>query len=41
LLSDPNVEEGCILNEEAASLYLRDKEGFGEKVRLWTMSRGV
>jgi ubiquitin-protein ligase len=41
LLSDPNVEEGCILNEEAAGLYLRDKEGFGEKVRLWVMSRGV
>jgi ubiquitin-protein ligase len=41
LLGDPNVEEGCVVDEEAASLYLRDKEGFGEKVRLWTMSRGV
>jgi ubiquitin-protein ligase len=41
LLGDPNVEEGCVVDEEAAGLWVRDREGFGEKVRLWMMSRGV
>lgn len=33
LLSDPNLEDGCIVNEEAASLYLRNAEEFERKAR--------
>jgi ubiquitin-protein ligase len=33
LLSDPNLEDECVLNEEAASLYLKDIEGFERKAR--------
>lgn len=30
-LSDPNPLESCILNDEAAALYLRDKEEFARR----------
>lgn len=33
LLSDPNFEDGCIVNEEAASLYLKDIGEFERKAR--------
>ena len=32
LLSDPNLADGCILNEEAAMLYSRDIEEFKRKM---------
>jgi ubiquitin-protein ligase len=38
LLSDPNLEEGCILNEEAASLYLRDVDAFEVKACQWVIA---
>jgi ubiquitin-protein ligase len=41
LLSDPNLAEGCVLNEEAAKMYLEDPEGFAEKARQCTVSRAV
>ncbi|KEQ94805.1 hypothetical protein AUEXF2481DRAFT_30165 [Aureobasidium subglaciale EXF-2481] len=33
MLGEPNVEEGCVGNEEAARLWREDREGFMEKVR--------
>jgi ubiquitin-protein ligase len=33
LLSDPNLLDGCIVNEEAASLYLKDIGEFERKAR--------
>jgi ubiquitin-protein ligase len=33
LLSDPNLGDGCVLNEEAASLYLKDIEEFRTKAQ--------
>lgn len=33
LLSDANLADGCVVNEEAASLYLRNIEEFKRKVR--------
>jgi ubiquitin-protein ligase len=32
MLSDPNLDEGCIVNVEAAGLYLRNLEEFKRKV---------
>lgn len=36
MLSDPNLLEGCILNEEAAALYLRNPEEFKKRAGQWT-----
>ncbi|KAG9532201.1 hypothetical protein KCU93_g1123, partial [Aureobasidium melanogenum] len=36
MLSDPNPLESCILNEEAAALYLQDTAEFGKRARQWT-----
>ncbi|THX12159.1 UBC-like protein [Aureobasidium pullulans] len=33
MLSDPNLEEGCVLNDSAARLYLEDLAGFEQKAR--------
>lgn len=41
LLSDPNLEEGCVLNEGAAKMYLEDQKGFEEKVRELTMAHAM
>lgn len=41
LLSDPNLAEGCVLDEEAAKMYLGDPEGFGEKARQCTVSHAL
>ncbi|KAG9564307.1 ubiquitin-conjugating enzyme E2, partial [Aureobasidium melanogenum] len=38
MLSDPNISGGCVLNEEAAKLYLEDHSVFKEKARQWTKS---
>ncbi|CAD0100432.1 unnamed protein product [Aureobasidium mustum] len=35
MLSDPNLLEGCILNEEAAALYLRNPEDFKKRAGQW------
>jgi ubiquitin-conjugating enzyme E2 D/E len=37
-LSDPNLGEGCVMNEEAGKMYLGDLEGFEEKAHQWTIS---
>jgi len=34
LLSDANLADGCVVNEEAASLYLKDIDEFRRRVRL-------
>ncbi|KAG9571353.1 hypothetical protein KCU71_g245, partial [Aureobasidium melanogenum] len=36
MLSNPNPLESCILNEEAAALYLQDTAEFGKRARQWT-----
>ncbi|KAH0362627.1 hypothetical protein KCU65_g7918, partial [Aureobasidium melanogenum] len=41
MLSDPNSLESCILNEEAAALYLQDPAEFSKKARLWTETLAV
>lgn len=41
LLSDPNLEEGCVLNEEAAKMYLDDPKGFEERTRQCTVSNDM
>ena len=41
LLSDPNLEEGCVLNEEASKMYLEDSKGFEERVRQCTFSHAM
>lgn len=41
LLSDPNLAEGCVLNEEAAKLYLDDPKGFEERARGCTVSHAM
>jgi ubiquitin-conjugating enzyme E2 D/E len=41
LLSDPNLAEGCVLNEEAAKLYLDDPKGFQERARERTVSHAM
>lgn len=33
LLSDANLEDGCVVNEEAAGLWVRDFEGIRRKVQ--------
>lgn len=33
LLSDANLDEGCVVNEEAAGLYLRDGEEFRRRAK--------
>lgn len=38
LLSDPNLAEGCVLNEQAAKMYLEDSKGFEERARQCTVS---
>lgn len=38
ILSDPNLLEGCVMNDEAAGLFLGDVEGFNERARQWTMA---
>lgn len=41
LLSDPNLEEGCVLNEEAAKMYLEDRGGFEERARQYMVSQPI
>lgn len=41
LLSDPNIAEGCAVNEEAAKMCLEDPEGFEERARQWTVSHAM
>jgi len=41
LLSDPNLEEGCVLNEEAAKLYLENLRGVEERARQCTVSHAI
>jgi len=41
LLSDPNLAEGCVLNEEAAKMYLKDPGGFAERARQCTVSHAM
>lgn len=41
LLSDPNMSEGCVVNEEAARLYLEDFKEFEEKARQRTLSHAI
>ncbi|KAG9958081.1 hypothetical protein KCU61_g8605, partial [Aureobasidium melanogenum] len=36
MLSDPNPLESCILNKEAATLYLQDTAEFKKRARQWT-----
>jgi len=40
-LSDPNLGKGCVLNEEAASMYLEDLEGFERKAREFTVAHAM
>lgn len=39
MLSDPNLMEGCVINEEAAKLYAENRGEFEGKARQWTRSR--
>lgn len=41
LLSDPNLAEGCVLNEEAAKMYLEDPKGFEDTARECTVSHAM
>lgn len=41
MLSDPNLVDGCILNEEAASLYVKDIDEFKRKASQLTLSSAV
>ena len=41
LLSDPNLAEGCVLNEDAAKMYLEDPEGFKERAHEHTVSHAM
>lgn len=41
MLSDPNPLESCILNEEAAAVYLQDPEEFKKRARRWTETLAV
>jgi ubiquitin-protein ligase len=41
MLSCPNLVDGCILNEEAASLYVRNIDEFKRKASQLTMSSAV
>jgi ubiquitin-conjugating enzyme E2 D/E len=41
MLSDPNMVDGCILNEEAASLYAKDIDEFKKKASQLTTSYAV
>ena len=41
MLSDPNPLEECILNIEAAMLFLEDTEKFKQKAHQWTTSYAV
>ena len=41
LLSDPNLEEGCVLNDEAAKMYLEDRGGFEERAREFTVAHAM
>jgi ubiquitin-conjugating enzyme E2 D/E len=41
MLSDPNLVDGCILNEEAASLYVKDIDEFKRKASQLTPSSAV
>lgn len=38
LLSQPNLEEGCVLNESAARLFLEDTAGFEQKARQFALA---
>jgi ubiquitin-protein ligase len=38
LLSQPNFEEGCVLNESAARLFLEDFTGFERKARQFALT---
>ncbi|CAD0096285.1 unnamed protein product [Aureobasidium vineae] len=41
MLSDPNLLEGCILNEKVAALLLKDKQRFEKEAREWTVMHAV
>jgi ubiquitin-protein ligase len=41
LLSDPNLEDGCVLNDEAAKMYQEDLDGFEERAREWTVAHAM
>jgi ubiquitin-protein ligase len=41
LLSDPNLEVGCVLNEEAAKIFLEDPDGFWERAREFTVAHAM
>jgi len=41
LLSDPNFHEGCVLNEEAAKMYVEDWKGFEERARQDTIAHAM
>lgn len=41
MLSDPNLVEGCILNEEAAKSYMDDKGRFRERASQFTETHAV
>jgi ubiquitin-protein ligase len=41
LLSDPNLADGCVLNDDAAKMYLEDREGFDERARGSTVAHAM
>ncbi|CAD0108418.1 unnamed protein product [Aureobasidium uvarum] len=41
MLSDPILLQGCILDEEAAALFLQDKQKFDKGAREWTAMHAV
>ncbi|KAI4724536.1 hypothetical protein E4T49_07747 [Aureobasidium sp. EXF-10728] len=41
MLSDLNLLEGCILNEKAAALLLKDEQQFEKEAREWTVMHAV
>ena len=41
MLSDPNLHEGCVLNEEAAKMYSEDSKEFDERARHDTITHAM
>lgn len=41
VLSDLNLAEGCVLNEEAVKIYLEDPDGFRKRARECTVAHSI
>lgn len=41
VLSNPNPEKDCFLNQEAAKVFMEDEVAFKEKAWQWTMNHAV